>query len=386
MTLGTPHTPTARSMILVILLLLDGIITFYSTQTGNGIEANPIQAWLFSRSPLIALLMKSFIVVLVVIGLRIVAPRTIKPLIIVWCVILIVSVTSAFIIPVFADAPVELTCSNPGHGIGGGTPAVYPNNYKGQTFTLASRSIITSIEVDISHNPTFDIGNVTLWLSNTSGGLPTGSSIGSVTRDGDILPNDPPFVCAGAYTNDVNYRWIFSSPITLNAGQYAFYITQDESGFDPHFPALVIGNKGSSYYTNGTHVFSDDAGATWSYNFVQNPTLYDAYFKVWGNVAPTPTATPTPSFCATLSGLNCIAKASGLSDSLGHILLIILLAIGIIGGCLASGVPPLLIGALLFVGAAALALAFWISGEVIITIVVVGLIILLVSTLRPGQN
>ncbi len=153
-------------------------------------------------------------------------------------------------------------------GTGFGTPA-----WTGQTFIPAVTGQLAKADIQLFCNGCGATPpNLTLSVRNTSGGLPTGADLDSVTIPGSAFSS-------GA---SVTYTASFGAPATLTSGtQYALILR----------PVSVPAGSGyfwirssPSTYASGSRVLSADSGGTWSAD-----TTRDYNFKIYmrGPYAPT---------------------------------------------------------------------------------------------------
>ena len=148
-----------------------------------------------------------------------------------------------------------------------GDQAISSLTWQGQTFTPAEDFTITSVR--LKGHRVLAIGTITVSIRATSGGVPTGSDINSITGtyDGDTL--------GAVHASPEWFEVILSSGIALDAGtKYAIIVRVPDSGAN----SLHLNSDGSTpTYTGGALVWSNDSGVTWN-----ETSTIDIYFECWG--------------------------------------------------------------------------------------------------------
>lgn len=123
-------------------------------------------------------------------------------------------------------------------------------SWAGQTFiTAADTYYVTGITFRTASSSGEYLTTVTASIRATSGGLPTGADIGSITGTN-----------SQAKSNNTEYSITFSSPVPVSPSTtYAVVLRNPASGNNGYLMCSA-----SSSYANGTLVTSGDSGANWS--------------------------------------------------------------------------------------------------------------------------
>lgn len=140
----------------------------------------------------------------------------------------------------------------------------FTSNQFAQTFTTSANTIkIISVVLKLIRVGIFG-GNFNVGLYATSGGVPTGDSLGGVNMN--------PFDVGDVSDNNL-YTFTFATPITVSPSTvYAIVFTY---GGGSGAAYLAWYYKGSDVYAGGSYCSSTDSGSTWTAD-----TNKDFYFKV----------------------------------------------------------------------------------------------------------
>lgn len=158
------------------------------------------------------------------------------------------------------------------------TKSVYGNIWVAQTFSSSTTHYIDHVVLYATINST-DLGDVTVSIRKTSGGLPTGDDLCSGTVNGDLLPTNP-----GVYF-EVN----LNPKTRLEANEtYAIVIRSDGTGTSDC--AQIGYDDTAASYANGQYCESDDTGSSWTadsgndfifyeYGYQLSPKLFNGILK-----------------------------------------------------------------------------------------------------------
>lgn len=122
---------------------------------------------------------------------------------------------------------------------------------RGQTFTTADAYQTTSVKIYV-RKVNSPAGNLTVAITATSGGLPTGSWLASKVMLAADLPTSYDWV-----------EFIFTTPYNLSAST-VYAIVTDGDDFDGSNYVDWCGDSSSPTYADGNHVYSTDDGVSWT--------------------------------------------------------------------------------------------------------------------------
>jgi hypothetical protein len=165
---------------------------------------------------------------------------------------------------------------------------VCDGSWYAQTFQYSQKFSLTKVSLLLDKGSNVPTGNFTVSIRKTSGGLPTGSDLVSVSIPGSSITN----AGYGVWYN-------FTMNIVLNASTTYAIVARLPDGDGTHYVGWFY--KSGDPYPNGTYVYSSNSGSTWSIS-----STYDFEFIVYG-FAVTPV---TLTFSDTISSVNYV-KVNG---------------------------------------------------------------------------
>lgn len=145
---------------------------------------------------------------------------------------------------------------------------VFGANWWAQTFTVLGFDQITKVVLNLSEVNT-PIGNLVVSIRATSGGLPTGADLGSVSTSAEGLPDHS----SNSVGTDVDFT--FATPIIVTDGAIYAIVIRATSADANNRPLWY--KSTTSTYAGGSQVASTDSGANWTAD-----TNEDFRFAVWG--------------------------------------------------------------------------------------------------------
>lgn len=140
---------------------------------------------------------------------------------------------------------------------------VFGANLFGDVFTTDSYTThLTKISLWLYKNGNPD--NLVLSLFATSGGLPTGSALETVTRSGSLAP-----------VSYASFDFSFSSPVSVAKNTtYAWTVSLVSGTGATNY--IILGKK-TGFYPGGTRIYSTNSGVSWTKDTDAKMT-----FAVWG--------------------------------------------------------------------------------------------------------
>jgi hypothetical protein len=172
---------------------------------------------------------------------------------------------------------------------------------KGQTFTPSTTHYQTSVKIKVYRSPSDNPGDVTLFLFNTSGGIPIAPYKTYKIINGNSIPTT---------TGGVWVEFVWNTPQLLTAGtKYCIVLTTQNPELNWSGTTSEIPGGNPTYYS-GNYVNSTDGGVTFiSYSHG------DLFFEEYGTL---PVTIPTVTTQEVTDITSITATGNGTITSLGN--------------------------------------------------------------------